>query len=81
MIKKPHFVELTITFTYYGVGKTLQDAKQNALNEFANDNVNYIDLLQTKDIKQEMKTVKQSNTTIDKSYIDFVMSDNYEEVK
>lgn len=78
MKSKPHFVELAITITYYGVGKTLQEAKQNAINEFANNNY---DLFQSKDYKQEINTVKRFNTTLDKSYIDFVMNDNYEEIK
>lgn len=76
MKKKPHFVKLTITLTYYGVGKTLQQAKQNAINEFAD---NYTELYNSSDYEQNIEQVERDDTTLDQSYIDFVVDDDYEE--
>lgn len=71
---KPKFVRLTITLTYYGVGKTIKDAKQDAFNEFAN---NQNDLYNSNDYNQEIDEVERDDTTIDQSYVDFVMGDDY----
>ena len=76
MKKKPHFTKLTITLTYYGVGKTLKDAKQNAINEFADNNY---DLFESQDYKKKFSVVKQDETTLDQTFIDFVIGDDYEE--
>lgn len=66
---KPKFVRLTVSFTYYGVGKTLKDAKQDALNEYHNS-ANY-------EPEKDFEEVAQENTSIDQTYIDFVMDENY----
>lgn len=67
--RKPKFVRLTITFTYNGVGKTIEDAKQDALNEYRN--AGYYEP------KYDFEEVKQEHTSIDQTYIDFVMDENY----
>jgi hypothetical protein len=74
---KPKFVRLTVTLTYYGVGKTIKDAQQNAMNDFANE-YSYDDLVQ--DSKQTFEDVKDiKDTTIDQTFVDFVLGDDYEE--
>jgi hypothetical protein len=76
MKNKPHFTKLTITLTFYGVGETLKDAKQNALNEFVNE---HYELFASQDFKQRFSIVNQQQTTIDQTFIDFIMGDNYKE--
>ena len=76
MKKKPHFTKLTITLTYYGVGKTPQEAKRNAINEFAD---NQTELYNSGDYKQSIEQVEREHTPINNFYIKFVMSDDYEE--
>lgn len=76
MKKKPHFTKLTITLTYYGVGKTPQEAKQNTINEFAD---NQTELYNSGDYKQSIEQVERDDTLIDQSYIKFVMGEDYEE--
>jgi hypothetical protein len=76
MKRKAHFTKLTITLTYYGVGKTPQSAKQNAINEFANE---HYELFTSQDYKEKFVDVKQDQTTINKTYKDFVVADDYEE--
>ena len=66
---KPKFVRLTVSFTYYGVGKTLKDAQQDALNEYHNAGNSEPD--------KDFEEVKQEHTSIDQTYIDFVMDENY----
>ena len=74
---KPKFVRLTVTLTYYGVGKTIKDAQQNAMNDFVNE-YSYDDLVQdSKQTFEELKDIK--DTTIDKTFVDFVLGDDYEE--
>ena len=75
-MNKPHFTKLTITLTFYGVGKTLEASKQNAINEFVNE---HYELFASQDFKQKFSVVNQQQTTIDKTFIDFIMGDNYEE--
>jgi hypothetical protein len=74
--KKAHFTKLTITLTYYGVGKTLKDAKLNAINEFVND---HTELYNSNDFKQNIEEVKKEDTSLDNYFIDFVMENDYEE--
>lgn len=75
--KKPKFVRLTVTLTYYGVGRTIKDAQQNAMNDFVNE-YSYDDLVQ--DSKHTFENLKDINdTTFDKTFVDFVMGDDYEE--
>jgi hypothetical protein len=73
-MKKPHFVRLTVTLTYYGVGKTKEDAENDALNEFYNDDH------KERSSEKEFESVEDiQDTTIDQSYVDFLMSDEYEQ--
>lgn len=77
---KPKFVRLTVTRTYYGVGRTTEEAKQNALNDFANDfELRDFNDLASQDSEQTFEVVKQENTPISKEFVDFVMGNDYEE--
>jgi hypothetical protein len=76
MKNKPIFTKLTITLTFYGVGETLKEAKQNATNEFVNE---HYELFESQDFKQKFSVVNQEQTSIDQTFIDFIIGDNYKE--
>jgi hypothetical protein len=79
---KPVFVKMTITYTFYGVGKTLDDAKQNSETEYNNymDSYAYGELIDDMRNNMDFEVVKQEDTSIDSTYVDFIMSDEYEEL-
>lgn len=68
-MKKPKlkFVKLTITATYYGVGKDLEEAKDFAFREFLEhqSQVQY-----SYDVDQEYEEVKEEDTSLDKVFIE-----------
>jgi hypothetical protein len=70
MAKKNYkFAEMTITIKIYGVGKTQQDAENDALEQAKDMVINRQNFLDFADIKYNK--VKQEQTSIDDSYIDF----------
>jgi len=73
MKNKLNFTEMTIIIKVYGVGKTLQNAKDDALNQAIDININGQNYLDFADIKY--KKVKQEQTNIDDSYIDFTFEE------
>ena len=81
------FVRLKITHTYYGVGKTVAEARFNAINEYADDQRKLIPLKSlglygekfrtSDDTEAIVEVVKIKDTPISKDYVDFVMSNEY----
>jgi hypothetical protein len=73
-MSKLKFVKMTTTLVTYGVGKTIEDAKQQARSEtidYANDiSINpkqYLDAA-----KPSYEEVREEDTSLDKTYIEFI---------
>lgn len=75
--KKPILVKMTVTYTFYGVGKTQEDAERNAYNEyedamFQRNTDGAIEYEQVDDIYA---------TSLSQEYVDFIMDDDFEEME
>lgn len=80
-MSKLKFVKMTTTLVTYGVGKTVEDAKRNARSEtidyaynislYPEDNsfITFQSLDSTKPVYEE---VREEDTPLDKSYIEFI---------
>ena len=73
-MSKLKFVKMTTTLITYGVGKTVEDAKQQARSE----TIDYAYHISTfsKDYLEKAKPtyeeVREEDTSLDKSYIEFI---------
>lgn len=69
--RKLKFVKLTISYTYYGVGKTKEEAKDFAFNEFVEhaSSSSFID-----DGEQHYKNIKNiDETNLDLTFVEQVL--------
>ena len=72
-MSKLKFVKMTTTLITYGVGKTVEDAKQQARSETIDYAYNislYKDHLDA--AKPVYEEVREEDTSLDKSYIEFI---------
>jgi len=67
--QKIKFVKLTMTYTYYGIGKDLEEAKDFAFKEFLSHQSNQCNLDFAYEGNQKYEEVKKEDVSLDDTFI------------